>query len=319
MKKSTYLLIVILLIISILISGCGKTPGDKKNYENPNDEQNNEQTSACGIIDGFDKSTHQYSNIDGVNPSLLSLDVYTPRFKESCKSKLPIMIYVHGGGWQKGDKENPTSILYKAPYFTKKGYAYISVNYRLSPAVMYPVHNQDAANAIKWVYDNADSFNGDTSKITLMGHSAGGGIISAISTDEKYLKQNGLSLNILKCAVSLDTQGYDISRKVGIEKPDELYVTAFGTNPEVWKDASPINHISAGKGIPSFFIVTRGRNVRVQLAREFEGALKSAGVLTELLEAKGLTHEEAGRYIGDPSDSMITPIIQKFLDANCAS
>lgn len=323
MKKSMIILALILLAIGLLAgfrlirrSLVSKRPAKtaQNNTVIPNSPANNPdgaaKTNCAG--NGSVKSTYAYASIPGVDANLLSLDVYIPKLDAPCPEKLPLMIYVHGGGWQIGDKAG--QIKNKATYFPSKGYVFVSVNYRLAPAAMYPVFNQDVAAAVKYVYDNADKFNADKDKIAIMGHSAGGGIISAISTDEKYLNDVGLPLNTLKCAVSLDTEGYDVSRKAA--ENTRIYKPAFGTDESTWTGASPINHISAGKGIPSFFIVTRGNKQRVDGTNDFKDKLTSSGVYAEILETPKLDHEGVNAAVG--ADSLITPQLQNFLNANCS-
>jgi arylformamidase len=71
------------------------------------------------------KSTVEYKTISGVDPNLLSLDIY--HFGQTAAEK-PIIIYVHGGGWRIGDKKN--SMGNKKSLFSSLGYLLISVNYR---------------------------------------------------------------------------------------------------------------------------------------------------------------------------------------------
>ncbi|TAK96729.1 alpha/beta hydrolase [Patescibacteria group bacterium] len=266
----------------------------------------------CTVI-GTTKDTRVYKQVPGVDPNLLSLDIYTPKTKGGCNTSHPLMIYVHGGGWQIGDKGG--QIKNKATYFPSHGYVFVSVNYRLAPAVTYPVFNQDVAAAVKFVYDNATNYGADTTKITIMGHSAGGGIISSVSTDEKYLAEVGLPLSTFRCAVSLDTEGYNVSAKAA--ENTKIYQPAFGTDESSWPEASPINHVSAGKSIPSFFIVTRGNEVRISGAKAFQLKLEQAGVLATLIETPTLDHEGVNASVGDPKDTLITPTLQEFLNTTC--
>lgn len=98
------------------------------------------------------------------------------------------MIYLHGGGWTGGDKNRVAS---KADYFTGQGYVFVSMNYRLHPDANYEQMADDTANAIKWVKDHADEYQIDSSKINVMGHSAGGHLTALVATDSTYLKRVG--------------------------------------------------------------------------------------------------------------------------------
>ncbi|MEM9190269.1 MAG: alpha/beta hydrolase [Myxococcota bacterium] len=259
-----------------------------------------------------------YAEVEGVPPTLLSLDAYP---LANCAPK-PIVVYVHGGGWRRGDKGN--SIRPKVALFNEAGYVFVSVNYRLSPLelpadgvldpnrVMYPIHNQDVATAIAFLHERAADIGGDPSKIAIIGFSAGAGIVSSVATDESFLQGVGLDLSNLNCTVSLDTEGYDVRSQAEMMVP--IYINAFGEDPEVWDQASPINHVDPGKGIPDFLILTRGSARRVALSMQFANDLQAAGVPAEVVVTQSLDHEGVNAALGDPADTLVTPPVMRFLD-----
>ncbi|MDD4615491.1 MAG: alpha/beta hydrolase, partial [Caldisericia bacterium] len=106
------------------------------------------------------------------DPSLTSLDIFTPDRSAS----LPVLIWVHGGGWRKGDKGNAllrgeeTSL---PKHICLEGYVVVSVNYRLSPEAVFPTHARDVAAAASWVYTHIQEYGGDPSRLNIAGHSAG--------------------------------------------------------------------------------------------------------------------------------------------------
>jgi len=280
-------------------------------------------TTALPPCEGSGTVAHRniaYDHIDGVDANLLSLDVYEPKLGADCPAP-PIMIYVHGGAWAIGNKTS--NVRDKVTWFNEMGWVFVSVNYRLSPVdsktldpdrVMYPTHNDDVANAVAWVHDHAADYGANADAISIMGHSAGAGIVAALATDEHYLEGVGLALSSIRCAVPLDTAAWDITERATNPSAFDLYINAFGDDPAVWKDASPIEHVAAGKDIPAFFIVTRGSAYRVGLAGGFADALTAAGVTTELLEATGLDHEGVNQAIGAPNDALISPPLGRFLN-----
>lgn len=293
-------------------------------------------------------SNIQYENISDVDPNLISLDLYVPKFDidsilktnqfprdiikkhdslgDILDNPFPVMIWVHGGGWRTGDKAN--NLQYKIPLFINAGWIFVTVNYRLSPydipsdpqdfdpnRVKYPIHEQDVAAAIYWVHEHIAEYGGDPNNISLMGHSAGAGIVSTIATNESFLNEYGLNLSLLKYVVSLDTAAYDIRERIENESQSVslLYMNAFGIDPKVWDAASPINHVEPGKSIPLFFVVTRGSEKRINLTECFVEKLKNAGVYTELIYATGYSHSEVNKAIGNPRDKVITPALIEFL------
>ena len=94
-----------------------------------------------------------------------TLDVYAP----GEGAKHPIMVWIHGGGWQKGDK---TDVDQKPQAFVDRGFVFVSTNYRLFPEATIKPMAEDIAKAIRWIHDHATDYGGDPSTIFVMGHSA---------------------------------------------------------------------------------------------------------------------------------------------------
>jgi acetyl esterase/lipase len=265
------------------------------------------------------RATERYAVHEGVDANLNSVDIYRPAAGNDRCSNRPLVVWVHGGGWHEGDKTD--DIADKIPLFTGAGYVFASINYRLTditvhpPAPQFPVHNQDAADAVNWLVDHARALGIDTSRIAMFGHSAGGGIVAAITTDDAYLGEHHLKLNAIRCAGSIDGEGYDVT--AGATHPDPLvhdtYLNTFGTDPATWTKASPMTHIAAGKGIPSYFIAARGPDMRLDLHLKFAEALRAAGVPTTVIDAQALNHEEVALNIGAPGDTVVTPALMNFL------
>jgi acetyl esterase/lipase len=252
-----------------------------------------------------------YAKVPGVDPNLLSLDVYAP---PDDKQKRPVVIMVHGGGWRRGDKGNPGITTSKVPHFTGAGFVYVAINYRLSPKVLHPVHSQDVAKAIAWVHDHAARYGGDADRIYLLGHSAGAHLAALVATDEKYLQAQGKDLKILKGVVLLDSAGYDIPRRLkeynARPAAFALYENAFGKDEKTWADASPARHIAAGKGIPPMLIFSIDK--RETVSQEFVDALRRAGVPAAEITVQGKDHEGINNDIGRPGDGA-TKLIMEFL------
>lgn len=99
----------------------------------------------------------------------LSLDVFYPKNKNS--EVLPAVIMIHGGGWISGDK----SLLHPlAAHVADQQYVVITPEYRLSPEAKYPAAIYDVNSAIKWVKDQANRFDINPGKVSILGSSAGG-------------------------------------------------------------------------------------------------------------------------------------------------
>jgi acetyl esterase/lipase len=238
-----------------------------------------------------------YSDAGGVRTSL---DVVAPANGD----KLPIMIWIHGGGWRFGNKNN---VLVKPAAFNAQGFAFVSVNYRLQPGVTYQDQAGDVAKAIGWVHSHAATFGGDSAKIFLMGHSAGAHLAALVATDEHYLKATGLKPSDVAGVALLDGAAYDIARQIEIApfpRMKAIYTDAFGNDPAAHRDASPITHIAADKGIPPFLIlyVATRRDGKLQ-SRQLAEALTRAGGAAQLFAANDKTHATISGDFGQPGDA----------------
>ena len=96
------------------------------------------------------------------------LDVIGPRPGSAPR---PVLLYIHGGGWVGGSKDR--MYLHFIPYL-QMGMAVVNVGYRLGNVALAPAAVEDARCALRWVYNNADAYALDVSKIVVSGHSAGG-------------------------------------------------------------------------------------------------------------------------------------------------
>jgi len=257
-----------------------------------------------------------YDQIEGVDPNLLSLDVFTP----IADGPHPVMVMVHGGGWVFGDKtfHAPTDI--KCVFFTTQGYLFVSINYRLAPAAQHPAQIQDVTKALAWVHDHIADYGGDPDRIYLMGHSAGAHLAALAVTDESYLAAQGKSLSIIRGAILLDG-GYDLplGYRTSIWLFKRLLVDAFTRDAAVRRDASPIGHVGADKGIPPLIVFhLGGRPLSTLQANRFADALATAGVEVTIVPVYGVSHCALECNIGTPGD-MPTQRIMEFLASTAES
>ena len=105
----------------------------------------------------------------------LLLDIYW--HKELTKPE-PLIIWIHGGGWRKGSKNNPRG----AVRLLEHGYAVASINYRLSHQAHFPAQIMDCKAAIRWLKAHAKEFNIDSSRVGVWGASAGGHLSALVGT-----------------------------------------------------------------------------------------------------------------------------------------
>ncbi len=259
--------------------------------------------------------TISYAATSGVDPNLQSLDVYSDAGGAPPR---PVVVMIHGGAWREGDKANAITGPRDGRFFNSQGFVYVAINYRLTPAVQHPAHVQDVAAALAWVADNISTFGGDPNRIFLISHSAGAHLAALVSTDSSYLKARGKSLSMIKGVILLDSAAYDIPRRMEMadgegERTRILFSQAFGTDPQIWRQASPIAHVAAGKGIPPMLVFHVDRKESTVMAAEFEDVLAKDGVPSAIIRARGKSHREINEDIGKPGDGP-TRVILDFLN-----
>lgn len=235
-----------------------------------------------------------------------ALDVYRPPGAK----KLPVVVWIHGGGWQAGDKAD---VQLKPAAFAGKGFVFASVNYRLLPGVDMAAVVRDVAKAVGWVHRHAAEYGGDPDRLHVMGHSAGAQLAALVCTDDRYLKAEGVSLSAVRGCVPVDGDTYDVPaiietaearrRAHGLPQATFGHREKFGGDPARHKDFSAVTHVAKGKGIPPFLIlhVAEHPDTAAQ-AQRLGNVLKEAGVPVTVFGAKETTHNRLNADLGKPDD-----------------
>jgi acetyl esterase/lipase len=226
------------------------------------------------------------------------LDVYSPKGA----NEAPIVVFVHGGEWTRGDK---AAVSYKPKFLNENGIVFISINYRLTPAVTHPAHVRDVAAAVGWICQHAAEIGGDPTKIVLLGHSAGCHLVTLVALDSRYLAEVKLRPADLRGVVAWSGGAYDLVQKV---KAGGLYADhikkTFGKTEEAQHDASPVAHVKDVKSGPAFLFVSVERgNASHKAAERLGGTIRDAkgNAVSKLLE--GRDHMSANHLLGAPNDT----------------
>jgi arylformamidase len=239
------------------------------------------------------------------------LDVYY----RSGSARLPVVIYVHGGGWAFGSKED---VYYKPQYFDEQDVAFISMDYRLRWDYETYDQAEDIVSVIKWVQDNAATYGLNEKKIVLMGHAAGAHLVSLVGTNESYLKAGGRQLSDISAVISIDTGSYDIERlmiELGSFIERRQHRLIFGNEQQYWREASPVSHVEADKGIPSFALLYVADDEESTLqAKGLAKVLSQAGVETIMIPGNEKTSDSIDELLGSPGDKT-TQALMAFLRA----
>jgi arylformamidase len=235
-----------------------------------------------------------------------TLDVYAP---PSAKS-LPVVFWIHGGGWQGGDKSSAHA---KPKAFVDKGYVFVSTNYRLLPNVDMEAIVRDVAKSVRWVHDHIADYGGDPKRLIVTGHSAGAQLAALICTDDRYLKAEGLSLASIKGCIPVDGDTYDVplmietgaARRKALGQPNPKFghFEKFGSDPVKHRDFSAVNHVARDKSIPPFLLLYVGDHADTSAqAKRLASVLEQSGIRAKLFGAKDTEHSKINEHLGLPDD-----------------
>lgn len=248
------------------------------------------------------------------------LDIYAPKDAK----QLPVVFWIHGGGWQTGDK---SSVQIKPKVFVEKGFVFVSTNYRLLPNVEMETIFRDVAKALGWVHHNIAAHGGNPNKIFVMGHSAGAQLAALVCIDDRYLKAEKVPLSALVGCVPVDGDTYDVPaiietaetrRRVhGQPQAKFGHREKFGNDPQKHRDYSAVTHVAKGKDIPPFLIlhVAEHPDVTAQ-AQRLGTVLKEAEIPVTVFGARDTSHGKINDNLGvvdDPATKALFEFVEKCL------
>ena len=234
----------------------------------------------------------------------LKLDVYKP--KAASDKPRPCIVWIHGGGWQNGNKSSGIGRL--ASYVASGDYVGVSVGYRLTDVATFPAQIHDCKAAIRYVRANAEKLGIDPQKIGVWGSSAGGHLVSLLGTSgdakevEGDLGTTGVSSRV-NCVVDFCGPSDFLlfgETAPGLNRPGQPVYKLFGgptgENAAMAKQASPATHVT--KDDPPFLVVhgTDDKTVPLSQAERLHEALKKAGVDATFVKIEG-----GGHGIGGPA------------------
>lgn len=221
------------------------------------------------------------------------LDIYYPSNTNGFAS----LVWFHGGGLTKGNKEIPKAL-------KNQGICIVAVNYRLYPKVNAPKYIEDSAAAVAWVFNNIEKYGGSTSRIFVSGHSAGGYLTSMVGLDKRWLAAHEIDANRIAGLIPLSGHTithFTVRKERGIS----------GTTPVV-DDLAPLYHVR--DDAPALLLITGDRE-KEMLGRYEENAymmrmMKVSGHKdTSLRELKGYGHG-----ITKPAFPLILKEIQRIVE-----
>jgi len=251
------------------------------------------------------------------------LDLYIP--KRDKGGRPPLIVWVHGGGWFQGSKENCQAL---GLGFVERGFAIASINYRYSQDAVFPAQLEDCKAAIRWLRAHASEYGYDASRVGVWGSSAGGHLVALLGTTADVAKfdvgENPNQSSRPQAVVDyygptdfLQAEAHDNNEKVRRlhAAPDSPPSRLIGgdihdpANAALVAAANPITYISDED--PPFLIVHGDIDPRVphHQSELLHAALAAAGVPTHLVTVRGGVHGSGG-FPGP----LLAPLIADFFD-----
>lgn len=217
----------------------------------------------------------------------------------------PVVIYVHGGGWSKGDRKRVFAI---PQWLTSRGYMMVAIDYRKVPATDIDGQVADVTAAINWTRRNIQRHGGDPRRIVLMGHSAGAHLVALVTALGKAGDVRGVIAN--------DVQAYDLVAYVTKRGSiGEMFGNAFTDEPGNWVRWSPITHARRASGLPPHLVLySRSQGERRRsISIGYANVLKSRGARVSVFDGSSYTHGAIAARLGRPGDAA-TRAIEQFLE-----
>ena len=230
------------------------------------------------------------------------LDVYAPTQAKGA----PVILMVHGGAWRFGDKDMPRVVDNKRARWLRKGFVFITVNYRLLPETAPLEQARDIAQALAVAQRDAEQWGADRNKFILMGHSAGAHLIALLAANPELAKEQGASPwlgTILLDSAALDVPAIMNARHL------PLYDRAFGNDPAYWESVSPLQQLRQ-PGAPLLAVCSSRRTDSCPAARRFVARASALGTRAAVL-TEDLSHGEINETLGEESE--YTAAVEAFM------
>jgi len=224
----------------------------------------------------------------------LLLDIAMP--KQIPSGLMPAVIYVHGGGWFTGSKDEPNH-KDKIILLAENGFVAVSINYRLVGEAIFPAAIEDCKCAVRFLRGNAQKYHLNPERIGAWGESAGGHLVQLMGTSDEGAGLDGKGgWEAISSRVQAVSTWYGMSDLIhGQSKIMEKGCMDFlgGTASEkaaLYKLASPISHVT--RDDPPFLLVHGDQDPRCPLAQSqnLEKALGSVGIRAKLIVVPGGGH-----------------------------
>jgi acetyl esterase/lipase len=256
------------------------------------------------------------------------LDLYLPAGRAKAV-RSPAVVIIHGGGWSGGDKSSAREFNIGTT-LAKAGYVCASVEYLKEGAGRWPTNLYDCKNAVRFLRKNAELYQVDAERIGVIGGSAGGHLalmvaytfgVNELTPTSPY---PGISDRV-QCCVDLYGTTDLLTRQAtepdgtpnGKLREAGLFPNPRGENPDKWKLASPVFHVS--KACPPTLILHGAADTTVDREQsvELDRKLTQLGVTHELILLPGIGHTfDLQQWQRKPLPRDLRPVVIGFFDTH---
>lgn len=233
------------------------------------------------------------------------LDIYRPA--SIAAGGAPIILFLHGGGWRRGDKAMAQMVRNKAPHWLGKGFLFASANYRMLPDATAVQQADDAARALAFLQNRAANWGVDPTRVVLVGHSAGAHLVALMTADPSIATRQGAKPWL--ATIALDSAALDIVAIMN--RPHyRFYDPVFGRDPAFWREASPTLRMVGKPAAPMLLVCSSRRSDSCPPAHEFADKAKAFGGHVTVLPVD-LGHLQVNDQLGMPG--AYTDAVDAFL------
>lgn len=221
------------------------------------------------------------------------LDVFAPRGARN----LPVVVYVHGGGYVGGDKGKAGDPFFNniGAWAVREGFVGVTMTYRLAPDHGWPAGAQDVDRALRFLQGQVEKQGGDPARIVLMGHSAGAAHVAGC------LARHGCAADRAPAAAAILMSGI---YALDVYPDGHDYQVYYGTDRSLDASRSTVDSLAA-LDIPSLFTVCEFDPVPFHrnLAALFAARVRVTGRCPFVLYQRGHNHVSVTMQIGSELDT----------------
>ena len=242
-----------------------------------------------------------YDEFSGVDNGRQKMDIYFPETKS-----FPVFLYFHGGGFVNGSKEGFDML---AKYFTERGIAFASANYRLFPTASYPDFLRDGARAVEWLKNKLPEYGGD-GRIFVGGSSAGGYMSMMLCFDKRYLGFYGMKPTDITAFIhdaGQPTTHFNVMRQRGFDRRRIMI-----------DDAAPIYYVGDAESYPPMLFTEASEDLvnRKEQTDLLFSTLRHFGYSFDTIERYTFadsTHSSYVKQLDEDGESVFAPVVYEFM------